>query len=122
MLFFKYLGNINLGYVVNVEKLMKKAYVGYADIKDVIVVKMAINLKGCIMGLFGFGGVSHGMEENQIQKAMDSIGAYKGTHSENCESCRYWLSSSQTGSKYFGGCSAYQIKVFASYACNNFSR
>lgn len=75
------------------------------------------------MGLFGFGGVSHTMEEQQIQRAMDPIGAYKGIHSENCENCRYWLSSSQTGSKNgFGGCSGYNIKVFANYVCSNFER
>ncbi len=74
------------------------------------------------MGLFGFGGVGHNTEEAQVQNAMNSIGAYKGSHSENCERCRYWLSSSQTGSKYFGGCSRYRIKVFASYVCNDFDR
>ena len=72
------------------------------------------------MGIFGFGGVSHGIEENQVQKAMNSIGAYKGSHSENCERCNYYVNSSQTGSKYYGGCSAYQIKVFSSHVCNNF--
>lgn len=69
------------------------------------------------MGLFGAS------EEEQIQKAMDAIGAYIGTHSENCESCRYWLSASQTGSKNgFGGCNKYGVKVFANYVCNNFDR
>ena len=74
------------------------------------------------MGLFGFGGVSHGMEENQVQKGMDSIGAYMGTHSDNCESCRSYVNSSQTGSKYYGGCSTYNIKVFSSRVCDSFSR
>ena len=40
------------------------------------------------MGLFGFGGVGHNTEEAQVQNAMNSIGAYKGSHSENCERCR----------------------------------
>lgn len=74
------------------------------------------------MGIFGFGGVSHGMEENQVQKAMDAIDAYKGTHSDNCERCSSYMSSSQTGSKYYGGCSRYGIKVFSDRVCDDFSR
>ncbi|WP_321469590.1 hypothetical protein [Halarcobacter sp.] len=75
------------------------------------------------MGLFGFGGAGFQAEERSIQDAMNRIGAYKGSHSENCERCNHWLNSSQTGSKNgFGGCSRYGTKVFASYVCSNYQR
>jgi hypothetical protein len=72
------------------------------------------------MGFFDEVGSS--MEEPRIQRAMDSIGAYKGTHSENYERCQYYVSPPASGSKYYGGCVQYQINVFSSYVCNNFSR
>lgn len=74
------------------------------------------------MGLFGFGGVSHSMEEQAVRYGMERIGAYRGTHMENCERCDYFLTSEQTKSKYFGGCSRYQIKVFANHVCADFQR
>lgn len=74
------------------------------------------------MGLFGFGGVGHQMEENAVQSAMRRIGAREGTHLENCERCSNYVSASQAGSKYFGGCRRFDTKVFANYVCGNFSR
>jgi hypothetical protein len=74
------------------------------------------------MGLFGFGGIGHQMEENAVQRGLNSIGAYQGTHSENCESCGNYVRPSQTGSKYYGGCRLHQIKVFSNYKCDRFSR
>lgn len=74
------------------------------------------------MALFGFGGIFHKREEEQIERAMRQIVAYNGTHSRNCENCRYWVDSSKTGSKYFGGCTLYGIKVFANKVCDNFVR
>lgn len=74
------------------------------------------------MGIFGFGGIKHNNEEAQVQRAMDAIGAYKGTHSENCERCNHYLKPSQVGSKYYGGCSLHQIKVFSSRVCDNYRR
>lgn len=74
------------------------------------------------MGLFGFGGVKHGMEEGAIQKEMDRIGARKGTHLENCERCSSYMRPSESGSKYFGGCRHHGIKVFSSHVCSQFDR
>lgn len=74
------------------------------------------------MGLFGFGGISHKNEERAIKEAMESVGAYESNGSDRCERCKHWLSSSQTGSKYFGGCSGHGIKVFASWVCGHFQR
>jgi len=74
------------------------------------------------MGLFGFGGVGHQMEESAVRSAMSRIGAREGTHLENCERCRNYVSASQTGSKYYGGCRRFDTKVFSSYVCGNFSR
>jgi len=74
------------------------------------------------MGLFGFGGIGHNIEEKQVQNAMDGIGATKGNHLENCERCNYYVRPSQTGSKYYGGCTLHQIKVFSNRVCRNFKR
>lgn len=74
------------------------------------------------MGVFGFGGISHKNEERAIRNAMESIGAYKSSGSERCEKCMYWVGSADTGSKYYGGCSGHQIKVFADWVCGNFQR
>lgn len=74
------------------------------------------------MGLFGFGGVGHKSEENQIRQAMSNIGAYEGDHLEKCERCNQYMRPSETGSKYYGGCRLYGIKVFSNYKCSNFSR
>lgn len=74
------------------------------------------------MGLFGFGGVGHKMEESRIQKDMNRIGATKGDHLRNCERCDHYLSPREAGSKLFGGCRAHQIKVFSNHVCSNFSR
>ena len=74
------------------------------------------------MGLFGFGGVGHQMEENAVRSAMNRIGAREGDHLENCERCRSYVSASQIGSKYYGGCRHFEIKVLSNYVCNGFSR
>ena len=74
------------------------------------------------MGIFGFGGVSHQVEMDNVRSGMNKIGAYKSTTSENCERCRNYVGPSNTGSKYYGGCTVYQIKVFSNHVCGNFSR
>ena len=74
------------------------------------------------MGLFGFGGVSHQKEENAIRSAMSKIGGREGTRMENCERGDSYVGPNQSGSKYYGGCRRYQIKVFSNHVCNNFSR
>ena len=72
------------------------------------------------MGFFDEMGSS--MQEGKVQKQMNSVGAYKGSHSENCERCNYYVDTPNSGSKYYGGCSYHQINVFASYVCNNYIR
>lgn len=74
------------------------------------------------MGLFGVGGIGFNRERTQVQDAMDVIGAWKSTDSKDCESCMYWASPSETGSKYFGGCRKHQIKVLADRVCDHFDR
>lgn len=74
------------------------------------------------MGLFGFGGISHKGEENAIRASMNRIGAREGTHMENCERCNNYVGPKEAGSKYFGGCRKYQIKVFSSHVCGDFHR
>jgi hypothetical protein len=69
-----------------------------------------------------FDEMKSGMEEKQIEKVMAQVGAYKGTHSENCERCSHYVSPPRSGSKYFGGCTRYGIKVFSSYVCNDYVR
>lgn len=53
------------------------------------------------MGLFGFGGVGHNMEEASVQKDMNRIEATKGDHLRNCERCKQYASPRRTGSKYY---------------------
>jgi len=72
------------------------------------------------MGLFGDFGSAN--ERARIQRAMDSIGARAGSHQENCERCRHYVSPPQSGSKYYGGCSYYQIHVFSNHVCGQFDR
>ena len=72
------------------------------------------------MAIFGWGGVSHKMEEQQIQQAMNKIGGYIGSNSNNCERCNNYMSPSETGSQYYGGCRLHSIKVFSSHVCDSF--
>ena len=69
-----------------------------------------------------FDEIRSSSEEPRIQRAMDSIGARKGTHSENCERCDYYVSPPASGSNYYGGCRQYQVNVFSSYVCNSYRR
>ena len=62
------------------------------------------------------------LEEKSVEARMRQIGAFKGSHSDNCESCCQYVDTSQSGSKYFGGCRKHQIKVFSNHACNSFER
>jgi hypothetical protein len=74
------------------------------------------------MGLFGYGGVGHKIEEKTIEKAMNRIGAVRGDSMRNCERCSSYVGHEQSGSNYYGGCRTHQIKVFSSYVCSNFNR
>lgn len=69
-----------------------------------------------------FDEVKSNVEGKQIEKAMAHIGAYEGTHSENCERCTHYVSPPHSGSNYYGGCRLYGIKVFSSYVCNDYER
>lgn len=71
------------------------------------------------MGLFGFGGVSHTMEQNAVAKAMDRIGAWESS-GDRCERCKQYVSAEQIKSKTYGACRLYQMKVFSNRVCNNY--
>lgn len=72
------------------------------------------------MGLFGVGGIGFEMEKKSIEVAMSHIGAWESDTHQKCERCYYWASAKEVGSKYFGGCRYHQIKVLASYVCENY--